>query len=100
MSKDTSKRETLEEFLQRGGKITVVPPYEPPEEEEEIKQPSSPGGLLTLTEGSLFYTEKQKRKVRKKKMPEINVAALPASLLKYLPKQEEDNNEEADSENK
>lgn len=86
-----SKRETVEEFLKRGGSITKVPAQETPTEETHKVTPmSSPGGLMTLAEGSIFYSEIKATPPKKKKpLPEINVAALPASLLKFVTKKEE-----------
>lgn len=80
-----SKKETIEEFLQRGGKITKLPPQKPPSEEAQtVFQTSPSGGLMSLSDGGLFYAEKKKHKKRKKEKPiSINLAALPPSLLKF-----------------
>lgn len=89
-------KETLEEYLQRGGKITKLPPQEAPEDKETVPVVSG-GGLMTLAEGSIFYAE-IKPKVIKKKKVKINLAALPPSLLKYVPQQEQAEPEEEDEE--
>lgn len=86
------KRETLEEYLKRGGTITKCPAAPLPE--EELGNKASPTTvtsttMMTLAEGALYYAESRaKPKERKKKVEKaINFTALPASLLKYMPKQ-------------
>jgi hypothetical protein len=82
-----SRRETVEEFLARGGVVTKCPPQAPPAEETTHRvTPTTPGaGLMTLSEGSIFYAEiKAKPPKKRKETPPINVSALPASLLKYV----------------
>lgn len=81
-----SKRESVEEFLARGGKITKVATQPVPEDDGHKVTPSSPGGgLMTLADGSLFYSEiKEKKEKKKKDVPMINFAALPPHLLKYV----------------
>lgn len=90
-----SKRETIEEFLARGGTITKCDPAPLPEEESGDKvMPTSTGvsTLMTLGEGALYYSEtRAKPKERKKKVDKaINFAALPPSLLKYMPRHDKD----------
>lgn len=85
------KRETLEEYLARGGKITKVEPAPLPEEEHNnkaIATANSSSLMMSLGEGALYYSESRaKPKERKKKVDDIiNFAALPAHLLKYMPK--------------
>jgi hypothetical protein len=87
-----SKRETVEEFLARGGQVTKCPPVLTPEEEITNRVTSTVGTsatMMSLAEGALFYSESRaKPKERKKKVEKtINFSALPASLLKYMPKQ-------------
>jgi hypothetical protein len=89
-----SKRETVEEYLQRGGAITKCPSVLSPEEELTNRVSSTVGAsstMMSLAEGALFYSESRaKPKERKKKVEKtINFAALPASLLKYMPKRDE-----------
>ena len=85
-----SKRETIEEFLKRGGTITKVPPVIPPEDSsnERIVPTTNGGGatMLTLGEGALYYSESKTKELKRKVEQVINKAALPASLLKYMPK--------------
>jgi hypothetical protein len=88
-----SKKETIEEFLARGGKITKCDPAPLPDEGSLPKaSPTSvaTSTMMTLAEGALYYAESRaKPKERKKKedvIESINFAALPASLLKYMPK--------------
>lgn len=82
-----SKKETIEEFLARGGTITKCEP--PPQEEETNKvmpTGSASSTMMTLGEGALFYAEQRAKKEKKKPTKTINLAALPAHLLKFLPK--------------
>ena len=84
-----SKRETLEEFLKRGGTITKCDPVPSVEETDNkaVPTPTASSTIMTLSEGALYYSEsKAKTKERKKKKVEpINLAALPTSLLKFVP---------------
>lgn len=88
-----SKRETIEEFLARGGKVTQCPPAPVPEEEHSnrVNSTVSTGStMMSLAEGALFYSESRaKPKERKKAEKPINFAALPSHLLKYMPKKDE-----------
>ena len=84
-----SKRESIEEFLARGGTITKCEPGPLPEEQtgnRVMPTPSASATMMSLAEGSLFYSESRaKIKERKKKsIKEINTAALPACLLKFV----------------
>jgi hypothetical protein len=93
-NEQTGPRETVEEFLARGGTVTKCPPAPSPEEDLSNRVSSTVGAsstMMSLAEGALFYSESRaKSKERKKKVePVINFAALPASLLKYMPKKEE-----------
>lgn len=86
-----SKRETIEDFLARGGKITKCEAAPLPEEEQGNRASPAPAAnatMMTLAEGALYYAESRaKPKERKKKNEKaINFSALPASLLKYMPK--------------
>lgn len=88
-----SKKETIEEFLARGGVITKCDPAPLPDEDLGPKAnptPTANATMMTLGEGALYYAESRaKPKERKKKedvIESINFAALPASLLKYMPK--------------
>lgn len=93
-SESTMKRETVEEFLARGGQITKCPPA-PTLEEIHSRTPAHSSGetLMSLAEGALYYSEaRAKVKERKKAIKPINKDALPASLRKYMPKNDEDAN--------
>ena len=88
-----SKKETIEEFLARGGKITKCDPAPLPDQDSLPKASPAPvatSTMMTLAEGALYYAESRaKPKERKKKediIESINFSALPASLLKYMPK--------------
>lgn len=85
-----SKKETVEEFLARGGKITQCPAAPSPSDEEQRTNPTvaTNATMMTLAEGALYYAESRaKLKEPKKKEDKVlNFAALPACLLKYVPK--------------
>jgi hypothetical protein len=87
-----SKKETIEEFLARGGTVTKCPPAPSPEEEANTRvNPASntSATMMSLAEGALYYSESRaKPKERKKTEKTINFAALPTSLLKYMPKKD------------
>lgn len=88
-----SKKETVEEFLARGGVVTKCPAAPLPEEVTSNRASPAPAAnatMMSLSEGALYYAESRaKPKERKKKAdPVINFMALPASLLKYMPKRE------------
>lgn len=78
------KCETVEEFLQRGGEIKRLPPGPTPDDEQKVTPTGPAGGILTLADGSLFYSDSKPKKAKKKVPPVINFSALPASLLKYV----------------
>ena len=89
-----SKRETVEEFLARGGKITKCEAAPLPEEVTSNRASPTPAAsstMMSLSEGALYYAESRAKPKERKKKEEvvINFAALPASLLKYMPKRSE-----------
>lgn len=94
-SESNVKRETIEEYLARGGKVTQLPAVPLPEEEFTNKAAPTTGGgstMMSLSEGALYYSESRaKPKERKKKVEKaINFSALPPHLLKYMPKRDQE----------
>jgi hypothetical protein len=84
-----SKQETIEEYLARGGVITKVPSSFPAEEPNKVNPtPTSGATMMSLAEGALYYSESKAKKERKVPEKTINFSALPANLLKYLPKRD------------
>lgn len=82
-----AKRETVEEFLARGGQITKCAPGPTPEDTQTTNPtPSAGTTMMTLGEGALYYSETRAKKEKKKKPVTINYSALPAHLLKFVPK--------------
>jgi hypothetical protein len=82
-----SKRETLDEYLARGGKITKIAAQPIPEAGVQTAAATTGGsGLMTLTDGSLYYSDAKPRVVKKKEFPAIHLAALPPHLLRFVPK--------------
>jgi hypothetical protein len=83
------KKETLEEFLARGGEIKKYDPVEPEEKVEVIKPVHASAHLMSLDEGALFFSERQKR--RKASAEEKNKAgrdSLSSAAAKYLNRSE------------
>lgn len=82
-----SKRETIEEYLARGGVITKLEPVEQVEDTSPTSLPKTGvSSMMSLSEGSLYYAEQKAKKEPKKKEPKaINFAALPAHLMKFVP---------------
>jgi hypothetical protein len=80
----TMKKETLAEYLARGGKITKCPPYDPRPKQDSVRStvPAGPANIMTLDEADLFFGEKKARKVKAKSKPTIDLAALPPELRK------------------
>lgn len=91
----TSKVETVQEFLARGGSISKVPMAAKECEEEVIRKTSNgaPAVLLTLEEADLYYGEKKKTSKVKKQKPalKIDLEALPPALrAKFIAKLKEE----------
>lgn len=61
--KPITKTETVEEFLNRGGKITKIEPILVKEEKHNVpwKAPSI-ADAMTLAEGQFYFAQKSKRK--------------------------------------
>jgi hypothetical protein len=78
----TYKKETIEEYLARGGKITICPPQSSdPEENKLVKSTSkAPQEILDLGTGEIIYGEKIK-KTRKKAKKTPSMAADQVDLL-------------------
>ena len=56
---ELTKKESLEEFLARGGNITVVPAREKPSEDAVVVKPTNlgPPALFSLNKSTFFDTE-------------------------------------------
>ena len=95
------KRETVAEFVARGGKIQKIPLMESSSKAEVVKaQTGGPAVFLTLEEADLFYGEyKPKKASKKSKVSTIDISALPEELRKkyvdgVLKNDQEDNEED------
>lgn len=83
------KKETVEEFLARGGRITKVQ-YSQPEIKETIGTAPASGhsSLMTYDAADLYYGEAKRsaatKAVKSKKHPSIDFSALPPELQKSL----------------
>lgn len=78
------KRETIAEFLARGGKITKVPLMEIKSKQDSLKaSKSGPAILMSLEEADLYYGEQRARNLKvKKKEQTIDISLLPEELRK------------------
>lgn len=81
------KVETVEEFLARGGQITVVPAT--PVEVDSTIRPTTAQGvqqLMSLDEGAHFFSEIKPKRKRKKKdsLKGVDVDKLPENIRKML----------------
>jgi hypothetical protein len=77
------KKETLAEFLARGGKVTIIPPCLPVTKTESIKLATAggPATILTMGDAELYYGEAKAKK--NKKVVAIDLLAhLPEALRK------------------
>jgi hypothetical protein len=86
-----NKRETVEEFLARGGKINVVPAagLQPENKPTVTSTAYHPPQIMDLNEGALYFAEpnrtKKTTKVSKVKPKKVvDESLLPERLRKYL----------------
>lgn len=79
------KKETVEEFLARGGEIQRVP-YEAPDDINHVRSTvQKVAEPMSLLEGALLFSEKIRRKKKKKEpLAGIDISALPEGLLEKL----------------
>ena len=82
--KEWTKEESIEEFLARGGEITVIPPKEELPEEGVIIKPNyaGPPALFSLDEAQHFFGKKKvvKKKVKTPDFSKIDKDKLPKAL--------------------
>lgn len=81
------KTETIQEFLERGGKITVVPPSGPKEKSTNVKSTVvGPATALSYEDADYYYGEHKKRKKIKKEpdVSNLNLNSLPEDFRKKL----------------
>jgi len=80
------KRETVEEFLARGGKITKCPMPEPRSDDVTARGTTrKPVVLLSWAEADLLYGEKKVSTAAPKKAPAlIDLSLIPDDLKKEL----------------
>jgi hypothetical protein len=84
--KKQTKRETVEEFLARGGKITKCS-YKEPELKNKVISTSNagPAVILTLSEADLFFGETKVKKKAAKPVAKVDINMLPEALkTKFL----------------
>ena len=78
------KKETVAEFLARGGKITRVPTPTPTVKAETIKSTKGggPAVFVSMEDADLYHGEAKKSKAKKKVVSSIDISALPEELRK------------------
>ena len=84
----STKRESVEEFLARGGKITVVPTAETQTKHVVQRKNALTGvvSMISMDEAELFFSE-TRAKPKQRKVSKINIDALPPELkLKFVDK--------------
>lgn len=83
-----SKKETIKEFLARGGQIQKVPAKVPEDTDYTVKaQTSGPPVLMSLSDGEHFFSEKKKSRVKKKakiNLSKVDMELVPESLRAML----------------
>jgi hypothetical protein len=82
--KNKKKTETVDEFLARGGKITIIPRTSGEKSQTVHSTIGGPAVILSLDDASLLYGQEDKKVKNKKPLagPTIDVSALPAHLKK------------------
>ncbi len=79
------KKETLQEFLARGGKITICPPGPAPKKTEGMKLATTggPTTILPMEDAELYYGETKATKKTKKATNAVDLSVhLPEALRK------------------
>ena len=82
------KTETIQEFLARGGKITLCPEgIKDTREKVNVKSTTvGPAILMTLEEADHYYGEKRKsnKPIKEQNKPNLNLDCLPEEFRKKL----------------
>jgi len=88
MNKKDIKKETVEEFKARGGKVQVVP-YQEPIGEKTTIYPRTPVSqdFMDLGEGELFYSEARSLAKRKETPIEALIEKLPDDIKSLVIKE-------------
>lgn len=79
------KKETVAEFLARGGQITKVPAAQSTQKAESIKSTNGggPAVIVSMEDADLYHGEAKKSKAKKKAPASmIDISALPEELRK------------------
>ena len=78
------KTESISEFLERGGKITIVPEGARANKSDNVKSTTGggPAVIISMGEADLFYGEQKPKKAKKKTVKTIDISALPEELRK------------------
>lgn len=97
-------KETLEQYLARGGKISRIEPADIQPSKQTVPMSYS-GSVYDLYDGALYFAERAvSRKTRDRvksvedkrvRMPKLNLSLLPVELLSLIPQAQETTDEEA-----
>lgn len=77
-------KESVAEFLRRGGKINKIPPVKAETQETVRPNSSGPVTIMSLEEADLFYGEPEAVKHTATKSSKIDLTLLPAPLKEKL----------------
>jgi hypothetical protein len=98
-------KETVEQFLARGGVISKLEPAARAEVKQTISSTTYVNNIYPLDEGALYFADKpisRKTKVKvksnkppKRKVPKLNLSLLPPDLVTLISQTEESTHEEA-----
>jgi hypothetical protein len=99
--KNKRKTETIKEYLERGGSITICPPNKETDDIGVVRKTTvGPAVLMTLDEADLFYGKGKAKKKQSKASNSIDIDALPEALKnKFINKLREESNYGEDEEN-
>jgi len=90
MTAERKKKETIEEFLARGGAINKIAPQESREEKTIMSCSSAQHPhLASLTDGVMFFTEKTKSRKKngtKRFLDKLEKSNLPEEVIQRLKK--------------
>lgn len=76
------KKESVEEYLARGGTVEKLPYMGSPEQIQPVKVTAGINSMMSMEEGALYNGDKKKTK--KKPAVKVDKSKIPADLLKSL----------------
>lgn len=102
--REPSMKETLEEFLARGGVVVKLDPAPQQESKHPVSSTVHSNNIYALDEGALYFAERSPSrktmtkvklsKPKKKRAPKLNLSLLPPELVALVSQAEETSHEE------